>query len=121
MKKYIIDEEKLKELLYDHYELDCLYCNGVDNWIGYMDNKTRYINSAFGKTNSEDWDEDADFIDIVNVDLTEYIEAPESLAEAIYKIINSDNLDYIDNEIEKAKQEIKDKITKNGYFTYLSL
>ena len=77
MKKYIIEEEKLKELLYDHYVLDCLYTNGVDNWIGYMDNRTKYINAALGFYNEEDWDEDADFTDIVNIDLTEYEEIRE--------------------------------------------
>ena len=77
MKQYIIDEERLKELLYDHYVLDCLYRNGVDNWIGYMDNRERYINSALGRKNPEDWDEDADFEDIVEIDLTEYEEIKE--------------------------------------------
>lgn len=73
MKQYIINEDRLKELLYDHYVLNCLYEAGVDNWFYYMENRTDYINSALGR-NQEDWDEDADFEDIVEIDLTEYEE-----------------------------------------------
>lgn len=74
MKYYKIDEETLKGLLYDHYELSCLYCNGVDNWIGYMDNKERYINQALGKQNPDEYDENLDFSDIVNKAITKYEE-----------------------------------------------
>lgn len=79
MKVYKITEEKLKELLYDHYVLGCLEANGVDNWLGYMDNKIRYINAAFGIYNEDDdnWNEDVDFEDIVEIDLTEYEEIEE--------------------------------------------
>ena len=33
--KYIIDEENLKELIEDSWELTRLINNGVDNWEGY--------------------------------------------------------------------------------------
>lgn len=35
MKKYIIDEETLKQLIEDSRELTRLINNGVDNWEGY--------------------------------------------------------------------------------------
>lgn len=73
-KYYKISEEKLKELLYDHYVLNCLYDCGVDNWDWYMANRTEFINHALGRTNREDWDENVDFEDIVEIDLTEYKE-----------------------------------------------
>jgi len=76
MKVYKITEEKLKELLYDHYVLSCLYEAGVDNWLYYMENRTDFINSALGRK-QEDWDEDVDFEDIVEIDLTEYEEIEE--------------------------------------------
>ena len=74
MKTYKITEERLKELLHDHYVLNCLYDSGVDNWNWYMANRTEFINYALGRANREDWDEDADFEDIVMIDLTEYEE-----------------------------------------------
>lgn len=79
MKYYKISEERLKELLYAYYELGCLEANGVDNWLGYMDNKTRYVNAALGIYDEDDWDEDADFSDIVEIDLTEYEEIIEKI------------------------------------------
>lgn len=71
MKYYKINEEDLKGLLYDHYVLACLYKAGVDNWLYYMDNRTDYINS---KLKNKEYDEDADFEDIVNMSLTKYEE-----------------------------------------------
>ena len=35
MKKYIINEERLKKLLEEENELSRLECAGVDNWEGY--------------------------------------------------------------------------------------
>ena len=35
MKKYVIDEENLIDLLKDSWELSRLINNGVDNWAGY--------------------------------------------------------------------------------------
>jgi hypothetical protein len=63
--KYIIDKERLRELLYDHYVLNCLYAAGIDNWDGFMINRTEYINNALGEYNLE------------NFDLTEYEELIE--------------------------------------------
>lgn len=79
MKYYKISEKRLKELLYAYYRLDCLEINGVDNWPGYMDNKIGYINEAFGTYDEDDWDEDIDFSDMVEKDLTEYEEIIEKI------------------------------------------
>ena len=69
MKYYKISEERLKELLYAYYKLDCLELYGVDNWLGYTDNKTRYINIALRRYDKDNWDEDLDFSDLVEIDL----------------------------------------------------
>ena len=74
MKYYKIDEETLKGFLYDHYVLSCLYEAGVDNWLYYMDNRTDFINQVLGKQNSDEYDEDLDFPDIVNKIITKYEE-----------------------------------------------
>lgn len=79
MKYYKISEERLKELLYTYYKLDCLEINGVDNWPGYMDNKIQYVNEALGVYNEDDWDEDADLSDMVEKDLAEYEEIIEKI------------------------------------------
>ena len=48
MKKYIITEERLLELLKAENRLYCLEWDGVDNWSWYMEGRTRYIAEALG-------------------------------------------------------------------------
>lgn len=79
MKYYKISEERLKELLYAYYKLDCLEVNGVDNWLGYMYNKIQYVNEALGIYDEDNWNEDAELSDIVEIDLTEYEEIIEKI------------------------------------------
>lgn len=60
MKKYIIEEKRLKELLDSEEELLRLKCAGVDNWDGYS--------YAF----SEDFDDMFKEVDNIFADFEEY-------------------------------------------------
>ena len=44
MKTYFkIDADTLRDLLIDSAYYHCLEANGVDNWIGYLDNRESFI------------------------------------------------------------------------------
>ena len=45
MKYYIIDEERLLELLKKENQLNALECAGVDNWPGYWETKDLYTDN----------------------------------------------------------------------------
>ena len=72
MKYYKISEEKLLKLLTSTERLNCLECNGVDNWFGYMDNRTEYIAYCLNVSEEKVEEEDLDFIDIAKNELNEY-------------------------------------------------
>ena len=72
MNFYSISENELKDLLYEHYVLGCLEEAGVDNWFGYMENREEYINSRLGIEDPDNWNEEVDFEDLVEIDLTKY-------------------------------------------------
>ena len=42
MRKLIIDEEELADLLRDRWKLNCLEIGGVDNWEGYGEALSNY-------------------------------------------------------------------------------
>lgn len=42
-RQYLIDEDTLKDLLYDSHKLAILERDGVDNWWGYMEGRTEYL------------------------------------------------------------------------------
>lgn len=42
-KQYLIDEDTLKELLYDSHKLAILDRDGVDNWQWYMEGRNEYL------------------------------------------------------------------------------
>lgn len=44
MKKYIIQEDKLVELIADHFALMALENGGVDNWSWYGDSLNQFLN-----------------------------------------------------------------------------
>ena len=62
-----INKENIKKLLSIYYELDYLEANGIDNWLNYTDNRTRYINEILKKRGE-------DFSGLVEIDLTKYKE-----------------------------------------------
>lgn len=44
-KRYFkVDEDTLQNLLYRSWRLDCLECDGVDNWEWYMEGAREMIN-----------------------------------------------------------------------------
>lgn len=69
MNYFIVSEDKLRELLYATYKLDMLECNGVDNWIGYMDNYAEYIADELDITIDEVVDGDLGIEEIVEQEL----------------------------------------------------
>lgn len=70
-KYYKIGETELKDLLYAWFKLDCLECNGVDNWLGYMDNVTEYIADDFNISYDEVLDKHLSLQDLVDKHLKE--------------------------------------------------
>ena len=50
MKKYIVSEKRLKELLKKEEKLSRLECAGVDNWDGYAYAFSEEINEMFEET-----------------------------------------------------------------------
>lgn len=42
-KQYLIDEDTLRELLYNSHKLAILEQDGVDNWSWYMEGRTKYL------------------------------------------------------------------------------
>ena len=67
-----INKENVKKLLSIYYELDYLEANGINNWLSYIDNRTRYINEGLKKRGE-------DFSSLVEIDLTEYKETIEKI------------------------------------------
>ena len=72
MTKYIIDEERLLELLEAEARLQCLENDGVDNWTWYMEGRIQFIANALDVTPQVVEDTDLDFCDIAKADLECY-------------------------------------------------
>ena len=72
MAKYIIDEERLLELLEAEAKLQCLENDGVDNWAWYMEGRKQFIADALDVTPQFVEDADLDFCDIAKADLECY-------------------------------------------------
>lgn len=74
MKKYVITEERLLELLKAENRLYCLEWDGVDNWSWYMEGRTRYIAEALGVSEEQVEEECLDFEDVARAELADYQE-----------------------------------------------
>ncbi len=72
MKYYKISEDDLLDLLTRTEILNCLECNGVDNWFGYMDNRTEYVADVLGTTEDNVHEDDLGFRDIANKMIKDY-------------------------------------------------
>lgn len=72
MAKYIIDEERLLELLEAEAKLQCLENDGVDNWSWYMEGRIRFIANALDIPEEVVREQDIDFCDIAKADLECY-------------------------------------------------
>jgi hypothetical protein len=73
-KSYIVSEERLLELLEAENTLRCLEWDGVDNWIWYMEGRTRYIADALCISEDEIRERDLDFIDVAKAELNDFQE-----------------------------------------------
>jgi hypothetical protein len=74
MKKYIISEDRLLELLEAEATLHCLENDGVDNWSWYMEGRRRFIADVLDITEVKVRDEDLDFIDVAKAALCDFEE-----------------------------------------------
>ena len=106
---YLIDSDKLRELLYCAAMLECLESNGVDNWIGYMDNRESFISSYLGVSEEKVEEDNLQIQDVADNWLEEYTPY-NSLSELIMDKIGSDNLDYIRLELDRIYENIKEGI-----------
>lgn len=81
MQKYIVDEDRLLELLTAELELECLEAGGVDNWQWYGEGKQEFLLEAVdGRIPEEEIPDYLNYDDIAKLDLETY--------ENIYKKYN---------------------------------
>lgn len=67
-----ISKTELKNLLYANEKLSILENNGVDNWIGYMDNCSEYLADAMGVSLEYIEENDIDIKDLVEQEINTY-------------------------------------------------
>lgn len=67
-----ISEDELRRLLYDSLFLEMLEQEGVDNWIGYGENRTEYVANLLGVSEAEAYDKDLDIMDYVDKEIKKY-------------------------------------------------
>lgn len=60
MKKYIVDESELLELLEAYIKLSILERDGVDNWMWYMEGEREVVREYFSEMSIEEFDERRD-------------------------------------------------------------
>ena len=75
MKRYIINEDRLKALLAAELELRQLEFSGVDNWTWYGEGREEnLLESIDGRVPEEDIPDDIDFDYVAELDLADYEE-----------------------------------------------
>ena len=74
MKKYILTEEELIELLSASLELNFLEGSGVDNWKWYKEGREEYFSELLGKPIEEVVNYNYNYKDIAKQMLSEYEE-----------------------------------------------
>lgn len=76
MKKYIIDESELLELLESDIALSILERDGVDNWEWYMEGTRKVVREYFSEMTQEEfneqWDEGLGISDCARLCLNDY-------------------------------------------------
>ena len=60
MKRYIIDESELLELLEAYITLSILNRDGADNWMWYMEGERAVVREYFSEMTEEEFDERRD-------------------------------------------------------------
>lgn len=78
MKRYIIDEETLRDLLYHTYKYEALEYGGVDNWEWYGESEEDYLDFVLGTTNLRGMDIEDGFDYLVEDELKKYCELPKN-------------------------------------------
>lgn len=71
MKKYIINEERLIELITNELKLYCLENDGVDNWTWAYEGRKKFIEDAVNDRLDE-IPENFDFEDVAKLDLENF-------------------------------------------------
>ena len=72
IKRYLVLEERLLELLEAEARLSCLELDGVDNWSWYMEGRARFIAEALNIKEEEVCENDLDFIDVAKAALADF-------------------------------------------------
>lgn len=90
-KQYLIDEDTLRELLYDRHKLAILERDGVDNWSWYMEGREEYLAECVSML---PWNEGRSYEDLV--------------AEIEKKYYYIDDL--VDDQIEVFWEEYKEPV-----------
>lgn len=67
-----IEEDELRQLLYDSLFLEMLEQEGVDNWIGYNVNHDEYVADLLGISEAEVYDRDLGIEDVVEKEIKKY-------------------------------------------------
>lgn len=67
-----IEEDELRQLLYNSLFLEMLEQEGVDNWIGYNANHDEYVADLLGISEAEVYDKDLGIEDVVNKEIKKY-------------------------------------------------
>ena len=73
MKTYFkIDVDTLRDLLIDSAYYHCLEANGVDNWIGYLDNRESFIADTLNVSEDEVHKKDLQLSDIADKQMQDF-------------------------------------------------
>ena len=67
-----IEEDELRQLLYDSLFLEMLEQAGVDNWTWYGINHDEYVADLLGVSEAEVYDKDLDITDVVDKEIKKY-------------------------------------------------
>ena len=67
-----ISKTELKNLLYANEKLSMLENYGVDNWPGYMENRSEYLADAMGVSLEYIEENDIDITDLVEQEIKTY-------------------------------------------------
>ena len=67
-----IEEDELRQLLYDSLFLEMLEQAGVDNWTWYGANRDEYVADLLGISEAEVYDRDLGIEDVVEKEIKKY-------------------------------------------------
>lgn len=117
MKKYIVDEKRLKSLLKKEIELEALECAGVDNWGFYGEHWDMYFETGdFGDNDSRytDVDEMIEVDVLTSIKNFEVLDPYESVKEDIRYCAEVDEVELTELEVSS----LIDYVFKFDYADY---